>query len=133
MWFTYDSWSHLTGPDNQAGHHTPDSRGYSDPSHIGNNLDDTSAALEESQGGISVFVLCERIFQGGECVCRACSPQSRSSELSPQSFLWSHTQVPGMHSPPSHLNSLSEQGLGSIDQGQDNRETHINFFSINSE
>lgn len=51
-------------------------------------------------------------------MCVACSPQSRSSELSPQSLSWSHTHFPGMHCPSSHLYSLSVQGLGSANQNQ---------------
>jgi len=49
MLFTHDSWSHLTGPDNQSCHHTAERQGHSDPSHTGKNPDDTSATLEESQ------------------------------------------------------------------------------------
>lgn len=47
--FTYDSWSHLRGPRNHAGHHTAEQRGCSDLNHIGKNLDDTSVALKDSQ------------------------------------------------------------------------------------
>lgn len=54
--------------------------------------------------------------------CSACSPQSRSSELSPQSLSWSQTQVPEMHVPSSHRNSLSEQGLGSTGYNQIEKE-----------
>lgn len=57
-------------------------------------------------------------------VCNACSPQSRSSELSPQSLSWSQTQFPGMHCPSSHRCSLSEQGLGSMVQNHNNRDTY---------
>lgn len=47
--FTYDSWSHLIGPDNHVGHHTAEQPGYSDLNHTGKNLDDKSVALKESQ------------------------------------------------------------------------------------
>lgn len=47
--FTYDSWSHLIGPGNRAGHHTAEQLGYSDLNHTGNNLDDKSVALKDSQ------------------------------------------------------------------------------------
>lgn len=87
-----------------------------------------SATLEESQ---DVMLMCvfapvcvlftagcnfkeaEELAWGGG----VCSPQSRSSELSPQSLTWLHVQLPGMHCSLSHRNSLSEHGLGS-------RETH---------
>jgi len=49
MLFTYDSWSHLTDPDNWASRRTAEQRGYSDPSHTGRNRGDTSAVLEKSQ------------------------------------------------------------------------------------
>lgn len=59
--FTYDSWSHLTDRDSRDGRHTAERRGYSDLSHIGKNLDGTSASLEESQD-VNVCVC------GCECV-----------------------------------------------------------------
>lgn len=47
--FTYDSWSHLIGPGNHAVHRTAEWPGYSDLNDTGNNLDDRSVALKESQ------------------------------------------------------------------------------------
>lgn len=63
------------------------------------------------------------------------SPQSRSSELSPQSFSLSHSHVPGMHCSLSQRNSLSEQGLGTTRPHQEhiqNRQQSMNsdFVSI---
>lgn len=48
---TYDSWSRLTGLDNQADHHTSKQQGYNDPSHTGRNLGGTSATLKNMQDG----------------------------------------------------------------------------------
>lgn len=48
MLFTFNSWSHLTGPGNQANHHTAEQQGYSDLSHTRMNLVDKCATLVES-------------------------------------------------------------------------------------
>lgn len=98
------------------------------------NLGDTSATLEESQDVnkcvylrlFMLFMTYAWLFKGDDhCVCNARSPQSRSSELSPQSLSWSHTQFPGMHCASSHRNSLSEHDLGSIVDNHSQRDTHI--------
>lgn len=47
--FTYDSWSHLIGPGNPAGHHTAEQPGYSGLNCTGKNLGHKSVALKESQ------------------------------------------------------------------------------------
>lgn len=53
-------------------------------------------------------------------------PQSRSSELSPQSLSLSHSQVPGTHCPLSQRNSLSEQGLGTARRHQEHIQQSMN-------
>lgn len=123
-WFfalTYDSWSRLTRPDSRDSHRSAENQGCSGPTYTGNVPDGTSSGLEgkESQG---LRVSVHSGVSKGEAVKTTgdsrCSPQSRSSELSPQSLSLSHSQVPGMHCSLSQRNSLSEQGLGAACQRQ---------------
>lgn len=135
--FTYDSWSRLTGPDSLDSHRSAENWGCSGLTYTGNVPDDTSSALEQKVEGGGGERAQRRLK--GETVnstrdsCHL--PQSRSSELSPQSLSLSHSQLPGMHCSLSQRNSLSEQGLGTACQHQEHmrsRQQSINshFVSI---
>lgn len=125
--FTYDSWSHLTGPDSRDSRRSAEHWGCSGLTCTGNVPDDTCAALEgKSRVGVSVH--CAFSMELGVNQRRRAHrrhlPQSRSSELSPQSLSLSHTQAPEMHCPLSQRYSLSEQGLGSARHHQGHTHTH---------
>lgn len=74
MLFTYNSWSHLTGLDNQVGHHTAKQQGYSDLSHTGMNLVNTARTL--TCLCVCVCVVCGRQYFNSVILCAVSAHQS---------------------------------------------------------
>lgn len=119
---TYDSWSRPTGPDSRGSHRSAENWGCSGLMCTGNVLDDTSSALEAepSRGWGCEPAECRLKGETVNSTGDSCHlPQSRSSELSPQSLSLSHSQFPGMHCSLSQRNSLSEHGLGATHPQQE--------------